>query len=250
MTILLTGGTGKTATRLAIRLNAANIPFLLASRRGPDAAPKHYPAVKFDWTDETTWKNPFDNESIRAIYMMEPQVPQPWVPMIKFIDFAKERGVKRYVLCAGTTAEIGKDGMGRVWEHYIQSNLDFCVLRPPWFMGRCASKPQSLSSNMIIPDNLAQPGLVYTISQLNQISTACQNGRIPFISIDDIADVAFHALTNEKSYNRDFRILGPELLTYDDVQISQFVMLHTAKLFLDCRKAFHGTWTKNRAYQS
>lgn len=67
--------------------------------------------------------------------MMEPQVPQPWVPMIKFVDFARERGVKRYVLCAGTTAAIGKDGMGRVWEHYVRNDLDFCVLRPPWFMG-------------------------------------------------------------------------------------------------------------------
>lgn len=144
MAILLTGGTGKTATRLASRLSAANIPFLLASRRGPAAAPKGYPAVKFDWTDETTWETPFENLRFQAIYMMEPQVPQPWIPMIKFIDFARERGVKRYVLCAGTTAAIGKDGMGRVWEHYVKNDLDFCVLRPPWFMGMCAGELESM----------------------------------------------------------------------------------------------------------
>lgn len=72
-------------------------------------------------------------------------------------------------------------------------------------------------TNLIETDNLTQPGLAYTISQLNQISTACRDGFIPFISVDDIADVAFRALTIEKSYNRDFRISGPELLTYDDV---------------------------------
>jgi hypothetical protein len=30
--------------------------------------------------------------------------------------------------------------------------------------------------------------------------------------------VAFHALTDEKSHNNDHRVLGPELLTYDQVQ--------------------------------
>jgi uncharacterized protein YbjT (DUF2867 family) len=66
-------------------------------------------------------------------------------------------------------------------------------------------------------ENLTEPGLIYTISQLGKIYTACQDGKIPFVSADDIAEVAFHALTNEKSYNCDMRILGPELLTYDDV---------------------------------
>ena len=64
---------------------------------------------------------------------------------------------------------------------------------------------------------MTEPGLVYTITQLGKIYTACQDGKIPFISADDIAEVAFYALTNEKSYNCDMRILGPELLTYDDV---------------------------------
>lgn len=30
--------------------------------------------------------------------------------------------------------------------------------------------------------------------------------------------MAFHALTDEKSHNNDHRVLGPELLTYDQVQ--------------------------------
>lgn len=137
MTILLIGGTGKTATRVAASLAAAKKPFLLTSRRGPDAAPNGYPAVKFDWTLESTWSKLFENGHVEAVYMMEPHVPQPWIPMIKFVDFAKDKGVKRFVLCAGTTAAIGKDGMGRVWEHFIESRVDYCVLRPSWFMGSC-----------------------------------------------------------------------------------------------------------------
>lgn len=58
---------------------------------------------------------------------------------------------------------------------------------------------------------------MYTITKLGQVFTACRDGEIPFVSADDVAEVAFHALTNETSYDRDLRVLGPELLTYDDV---------------------------------
>jgi festuclavine dehydrogenase len=135
MTYLLLGGTGKTATRVATSLAAAQKPFLLASRRGPDAAPKEFPAIKFDWTMEATWSQAFEHGQIKTVYMMEPQVNQPWVPMIKFVDMAIEKGVQRFVLCGGTTTAVGKDGMGRVWEHFINTGVEYCVLRPSWFMG-------------------------------------------------------------------------------------------------------------------
>jgi festuclavine dehydrogenase len=69
-----------------------------------------------------------------------------------------------------------------------------------------------------VAENLIEPGLVYTINQLNTIFTATQDGKIPFISADDIADVAYHALTDDKAPNCDLRVLGPEVLTYDEVR--------------------------------
>jgi festuclavine dehydrogenase len=39
------------------------------------------------------------------------------------------------VLCAGTTAARGQDGMGRVWDAFVERGVEFCVLRPSWFMG-------------------------------------------------------------------------------------------------------------------
>lgn len=50
-----------------------------------------------------------------------------------------------------------------------------------------------------------------------QLFTACGDGKIPFISAEDIAAVAFHTLTDEKPHNTSYRVLGPELLTHDDV---------------------------------
>lgn len=141
MRVLLTGGTGKTSVRLARFLQNENIPFLLASRRGPSAAPSGMPAVKFDWLDQSTWKEPFQYRfagggSISAIYLMEPLVAEPWKPMNEFIDYArKEHGVGRFVLVAGSSAEPSQPGMGMVWQHFLDTGVDYCVLRPSWFMG-------------------------------------------------------------------------------------------------------------------
>ncbi|KAJ5958563.1 uncharacterized protein N7479_005713 [Penicillium vulpinum] len=206
MRVLLTGGTGKTSVRLARFLQNENITFLLASRRGPSAAPSGMPAVKFDWLDKSTWKEPFqyrfaEGGSISAIYLMEPLVAEPWKPMNEFIDYArKEYGVGRFVLVAGSSAEPSRPGMGMVWQHFLETGVDYCVLRPSWFM-----------------ENLSDEAPSTLIRDQDKIYTACGEGKIPFVSAIDIAAVAFRAITDPQSHNCDHRVLGPELLTYDEV---------------------------------
>ncbi|CAJ2506362.1 Uu.00g004920.m01.CDS01 [Anthostomella pinea] len=183
MSILLNGGSGKTAPRIAALLAANKIPFLLGSRQGPGAGSGGHPAVTFDMSDESTWAKALEKTSIKA-----------------FVDLAKEQGVSRIVLCAGTTAAVGKDGMGRAWERLAKSGIDYAVLRLSCFM-----------------ENLTEPGVAFTIGKFNEFDTATRDGKIPFVSADDVAEVAYHALTDGKSYNCDLRVLGPKNLTYDQV---------------------------------
>lgn len=56
-----------------------------------------------------------------------------------------------------------------------------------------------------------------TIKGEGKIYTACGDAKIPFVSVTDIAAVAFRALADKKSHNTSYRVLGPELLTYDQV---------------------------------
>jgi hypothetical protein len=74
-------------------------------------------------------------------------------------------------------------------------------------------------------ENLSEPGHGHfeTITQHNKLFTACADGKIPWVSADDIALVAFHALTDDKPHNCAYRILGPELLTYDEVCLLPFL---------------------------
>ena len=66
-------------------------------------------------------------------------------------------------------------------------------------------------------ENLAEDGYETTIREEGIIYTACGDAKISFVSAADVAAVAFRALTDEKSHNTDHVIVGPELLTYDDV---------------------------------
>lgn len=142
MAVLLTGGTGKTSTRLGKLLQNAGIPFLLASRRGEAAAPPGMPAIKFDWLDKSAYDRPFDysfpkGEKINAIYLVAPDVDDPAPPMNAFIDHALDKhGVKRHVLLTGASIEKGGFHTGKVWEHLVDKKLEYCVLRCTWFMGR------------------------------------------------------------------------------------------------------------------
>lgn len=141
MAILLTGGTGKTSVRIARFLQEAKTPFLLASRRGKAAAPPEMPATKFDWLDSSSFENPFQHkfpggESISAVYLVAPEVADPTSPMNGFVDYAiREHGVKRFVLIGGSSSEPGGHHVGKVWQHLLDLGVEYCVLRPSWFMG-------------------------------------------------------------------------------------------------------------------
>ncbi|KAH0287494.1 NAD(P)-binding protein [Aureobasidium namibiae CBS 147.97] len=212
MTILLTGGTGKTSLRLASFLHSASIPVLLTSRRGPSAS-SFYPTVQFDWNDSSTWSNPFSTASdISAIYLLSGELSDPAPIINAFIDLAMSKGVKRFVVCSGSSCEYGGPFHGKIWQNLDESKLEYAVLRPSWFM-----------------ENLSESGHGHfeTITSHSSLFTACADGKIPWVSANDIAAVALRCLTDEEPHNRAYRILGPELLTYDE--IAQKLSQHLGK---------------------
>jgi festuclavine dehydrogenase len=60
-------------------------------------------------------------------------------------------------------------------------------------------------------------GQAYHIKAQGELITAVPNGRIPFISVEDIAQAAFDYITQGSEF-KDKYILGPESLTYDEVR--------------------------------
>jgi festuclavine dehydrogenase len=147
MTILLTGGTGKTSSRIAQLLldNSKAYPShkpIIASRSASKVA-EPFQGVTFDWLDEKTWEEPFsvaarNNSPIQAIYLVAPSNPaQSLVVMKSFVDFASTKHqVKRFVLMTSTGVGSGGYVPSLLQDHVTSLGLEFCTLRPTWFMGK------------------------------------------------------------------------------------------------------------------
>ena len=142
MAILLTGGTGKTSRKLAPLLQSARKDFLLASRSAEKHAPQGMAGVNFDWLDSSTYEKPFQHqfpsgEKIEAIYVIAPGLPDPLPPITKFTDLAVTKyNVKRIVFLAGLDIRQNGPSFGKYWQHLVDIGIDFCILRPNWFIGK------------------------------------------------------------------------------------------------------------------
>jgi len=134
MTTLITGGTGKTGGRLAQLLQENDHPVIIASRSG--TAPSPLKAVKFDWLDSSTFKNPFNAANdIDKVYLIAPPIFDS-LPVVKpFIDYAISRGVKRFVHGSSSAMDKGDITDGKIHEYLVDLGVDYTILRPTWFIG-------------------------------------------------------------------------------------------------------------------
>ncbi len=192
--ILVTGGTGKTGSRLVKRLLALGHSPRIASRK-----PKGADQVHFDWADPDSYEAALDK--VRAIYLVAPaNVPEPLAAMQPFIDRAIAGGVGRFVLLSASSLDEGGPMMGAVHRYLHDHAPGWFVLRPTWFM-------QNFSEQQHLP----------TIRDEQAIYSATGEGRVPFIDADDIAAVAAAALTEPAFPNGDTILTGPKSLSYDEV---------------------------------
>ncbi|KAL8740189.1 MAG: hypothetical protein Q9190_007081 [Brigantiaea leucoxantha] len=222
MSILLTGGTGKTAVRLAQQLADTNVPCVLASRRGGTPIP-NTKSCQFNWTDESTFENPFIvAPDIEKAYLVAPATLDALAATKPFIDFAKAKGVKRFVALTASTIEAGGIYTGKVHEYIMGLGVEWAVIRPTWFMGRLlryASEYERtwLIGIWLVTENLSELQHLPTIRDEDKICSAARDGMIPWVAADDIACVAFRVLVDREPHNRDYVVLGPELFSYSQV---------------------------------
>jgi len=196
-TILLLGGTGKVASAIVPLLDASRHPYLLASRSGNGKN-----GCKVDLSDKTTYDIPFQTarSPIKAVFLVSPSVEDVVTPLKSFIDFARTNGVNRFVLMSASIVPKGGVAMGQVHEYLENLGVEWAVLRPSWFM-----------------ENFSTPEMMRFDIATDKVYDAAGDGKLPFVSVKDIAAVAYHALVDEDPHNTDHIILGPELMNYQDV---------------------------------
>jgi uncharacterized protein YbjT (DUF2867 family) len=141
--ILVLGGTGAVGSRIVNQLSSSSKTVLVASRNGngspdTDTVPPHIHRIPFDWHDTDTWTNPFSTPTkITAAYLIAPPSLNADSVMTQFVDFARRRGVRRFVLQSASSIESGGPAMGKVHEYLKElgqrGKVEWAVLRPTWF---------------------------------------------------------------------------------------------------------------------
>lgn len=182
--ILVIGSTGKTGSRVFQRLTERNWPVRAGSRSADPA---------FDWYNDTTWAAALEN--IYAVYItFQPDLAVPGSADIisRFTKLAANSGVKKLVLLSGR----GEPEAQECEQIVINAGLDWTIIRASWFA-------QNFSESFALESILAE-----------YVELPAGNIGEPFIDVDDIADIAVAALTEEGHDGELYEVTGPRLLTF------------------------------------
>jgi len=185
-TTLIVGGTGKTGRRVAERLEARGAPVRIGSRSG---------APPFDWEDRATWA-PALRGATSAYVSYFPDLAVPGAPeaIAAFTEVALENGTRRLVLLSGR----GEQEAQRAERVLQESGADWTIVRCSWFS-------QNFSESFFLEPVLA-----------GEVALPAGNVGEPFVDVEDIADVAAVALTEDGHVGQLYELTGPRLLRFDE----------------------------------
>ena len=183
--VLVTGATGKTGRRVAAGLEARGVATRRVSRSSTPA---------FDWREPTSW--PAALEGVTAAYLVfhpDLAVPGAADAIEAFSKLAVASGVERLVLLSGRGEEEAERCEGIV----AASGAQWTVVRASWFN-------QNFSEAFFL-----EPLQVAGILALPASAQVLE----PFVDVDDIAEVAVAALSEDGHHGHVYEVTGPRLLT-------------------------------------
>ncbi len=184
---LVLGGTGKTGRRVAERLADRGVETRVASRSANPA---------FDWNDQGSWRAVLDGVDVAYIsYAPDLAIPGATDTVRDFIALAVEQGVQRLVLLSGR----GEEEAQRCERIVQDAGVEWTVVRASWFN-------QNFSEGEFL-------GMVLD----GAITLPAGDVPEPFVDIDDIADVAVAALTEDGHNGEIYEVTGPRMLTFTEV---------------------------------
>lgn len=184
--ILVLGPTGKTGRRVVSALSAAGATVRAASRSS---------ALRFDWSDESTWKPVL--AGVSGAYVLAPADPAAAAP---FVELAEAVGVRRLVLLSGRGLDQTPDdvfaGMHAAEAAVRASGLEWTILRANNF-------------NQNFSEEIWQPEI-----RAGRLALPMDDTPEPFVDVRDIADVATRALTTPGHEGRTYDLTGPAAIPF------------------------------------
>ncbi|MEU8131919.1 NAD(P)H-binding protein [Streptodolium elevatio] len=187
-TILVLGGNGKTGRRVAERLAARGTDIRIGSRSA---------AIPFDWNDPSTWKAAVaDVSAVYITYVPDLAVPGAPDAVAAFTETAVGAGVRRLVLLSGRGEVEAQNAEERLRVVAEGAGAEWTVVRASWFA-------QNFNENFLIEPILA-----------GEVALPVGDVKEPFIDVEDIADVAVAALTEDGHSGEVYEVTGPRLISF------------------------------------
>ncbi|WP_375165518.1 NAD(P)H-binding protein [Streptomyces sp.] len=181
--LVVTGASGRTGSRVARAAAAAGLTVRAASR-----------ATGFDWEDRSTWADTLRGAD--AAYLVHPSDVGAPGTAEAVGDLAREAlalGVRRLVLLSAR----GEDQALPTEEALRASGADWTVVRAAWFAQNFSEGP--------LAEELRRGELVFPAGEVRE----------PFVDVRDVADVVVAALTGGERYaGRTLTVTGPRPLTW------------------------------------
>jgi uncharacterized protein YbjT (DUF2867 family) len=183
-TTLVIGGTGKTGRRVAERLRARGAAVRAASRSSE---------IPFDWYEPATWEPALRGTGAAYIsYYPDLAAPGAADAIGELAALAVRIGVRRLVLLSGR----GEDEAQRAERALQDSGAAWTIVRCSWFA-------QNFSEGAFA-ESIAAGELALPVDSIGE----------PFVDVEDVADVAVAALTEDGHYGQLYELTGPRLLTF------------------------------------
>lgn len=186
-TTLVTGGTGKTGRRVAARLTERGLPVRTASRGSE---------IPFVWEEPDTWDAALGGVgAVYISYYPDLAFPGAAETVGAFAERAVAMGVRRLVLLSGR----GEEGALISEDKVRGSGADVTVVRASWFN-------QNFDEGFFLESVLA-----------GELALPTGDAVEPFVDVDDIADVAVAALTDDRHIGGTYELSGPRLLGFAEI---------------------------------
>jgi len=186
-TTLVIGSTGKTGRRIVRLLEDQGASVRQGSRQADP---------RFDWDYPSEW--PAALHGVHAVYISYyPDLAVPGAPeaIRQLTACARAAGVQRLVLLSGR----GEANAHRCEQIVRECGIDYTLLRASWFA-------QNFSE-----------GHLHAPLQSGVLALPAGDVCEPFVDVDDIAEVAVAALTDERHTGQLYEITGPRLMSFAEV---------------------------------